>query len=261
MARRDRGVTGPSTPASEHVQVPSTARPGPLSRRTAAATCRTSGACGLPRRHPTSLTASSGSDPRARGAAGRGTRRPRAGRDRRARPELPAGGLADRHDRRRTMFAVQALRVAAARAAGRGPRGHHLDPGARPRRPAPRHRRGVLRHNAQALVPPCAAGSPCGRTPASTPRRRSPTRSSARRWVVAAGGLGALALSVATGGFALAAVLLLLIPGTFRPRSPARGATWPSRSATASLPRPASAARTLSSMTALQHAGLAAVFT
>ena len=71
-----------------------------------------------------------------------------------------------------------------------------------------------------------------------------------------------LALSVATGAFALAAVLLLLIPGTFRPAAvgPRRHLAVEIRDGLSFLGQHP-LLRTLSSMTALQHAGLAAVFT
>ncbi len=71
-----------------------------------------------------------------------------------------------------------------------------------------------------------------------------------------------LALSVATGAFALAAVLLLVIPGAFRPTSagPRRHLVIEIREGLAFLARHP-LLRTLSSMTALQHAGLGAVFT
>jgi MFS family permease len=71
-----------------------------------------------------------------------------------------------------------------------------------------------------------------------------------------------LALSIASGAFVVAAVLLLVIPGTYRPAiaGPRRHIAIEIREGLAFLGRHP-LLRTLSTMTALQHAGLAAVFT
>ena len=178
---------------------------------------------------------------------------------------LVAGGLADRHDRRRAMVAVQVLRVASAGlllvVAGTGGltipvlilAALLLGTG-----------EVFFDTNAQALV-------------AGLVTRDRLVHANARLDAVTTitntfvgpplGGLlmvvsVTLAIAVATGAFAAAVLLLLLIPGSFRPVAggPRRHLAVEIREGLAYLAtRPL--LRTLSTMTALQHAGLAAAFT
>ena len=178
---------------------------------------------------------------------------------------LLAGGLADRHDRRRTMVAVQVLRIVAALGLLAVAFAGTLT--------IPALILAALLFgtgevffdtNAQALV-------------AVLVRPERLVRANARLDAVTTIGntfvgppLGGvlvaisvvLALSITTGAFAVAAVLLLLIPGAFRPEvaGPRRHLALEIREGLTFLERHP-LLRTLSTMTALQHAGLGAVFT
>jgi MFS family permease len=178
---------------------------------------------------------------------------------------LVAGGLADRHDRRRTMLAVQLLRVVAALAllavafAGTlsipvlilaalllGTGEVFFDT------------------NAQALVANLV--SP-GHLVRANARLDAVTRLANTLVGPPLGGLllavsVVLALTVSVGAFAFAAAMLLVIPGAFMPAvaGPRRHLAVEIREGLSFLRRNP-LLRTLSSMTALQHAGLAAVFT
>ena len=178
---------------------------------------------------------------------------------------LVAGGLADRHDRRRTMLAVQALRVVAAIVLLCVAFAGALS--------IPVLILGALLlgtgevffdTNGQALV---AALVRPGRLVQANARLGAVTTITNTFIGPPLGGLllaisVVLALTVSTVSFALAAVLLLIIPGTFRPTVEVqrRHLAIEIREGLAFLAgHPL--LRTLSVMTALQHAGLTAVFT
>ena len=178
---------------------------------------------------------------------------------------LLAGGLADRHDRRRTMLAVQALRVVAAAVllAVAFVGGLSL----------PVLILGALLlgtgevffdTNGQALVaalvrPDRLVGAN-GRLDAVTTITNSFVGPPLGGLLLAVSVV--LALTISTLAFALAALLLLIIPGTFRPTTaePRRHLAIEIREGLAFLARHP-LLRTLSVMTALQHAGLAVAFT
>src|SRR4051794_5103455 len=178
---------------------------------------------------------------------------------------LVAGGLADRHDRRYTMLAVQALRIVAAGvllavaltgalsipalilgALLLGTGEVFFDTNAQALVAALVPRDGLVRANARldavGMIANTFIGPPLG-------------------GVLVAISV-TLALSVTTGSFAAAALLLLLIPGSFRPAATVerRHLAVEIREGAAYLAtRPL--LRTLSTITALQHAGLAIAFT
>ena len=133
---------------------------------------------------------------------------------------LLAGGLADRHDRRRTMLAVQGLRVVAALALlAVAVAGTISIPALILAALLLGTGEVFFDTNAQALV---AALVRPDRLVRANARLDAATTVANTFVVPPLGGVllavsAALALSVATGGFAVAAVLLVLIPGTFRP--------------------------------------------
>ena len=178
---------------------------------------------------------------------------------------LLAGGLADRHDRRLTMLAVQALRVVAAFGLlAVAIAGSLTIPALIVAALLLGTGEVFFDTNAQAMV--AALVRPERLVPANA--RLDAVTTIANTFVgPPLGGLllaisVVLALSITTGAFAVAAVLLLVIPGTFRPAvvGPRRHLAIEIRDGLAFLARHP-LLRTLSSMTALQHAGLAAVFT
>jgi MFS family permease len=178
---------------------------------------------------------------------------------------LLAGGLADRHDRRRTMLSVEALRVVAASGLLAVAFAGTLSI---PVLILAALLLGIgevfFDTNSQALV--AALVRPDHLVPANARLDAVTTLANTFIGPPLGGVLVAvsvvLALSVATGGFVIAAVLLLILPGTFRPivAGPRRHLAVEIRDGLRFLGRHR-LLRTLSSMTALQHAGLAAVFT
>jgi MFS family permease len=178
---------------------------------------------------------------------------------------LVAGGLADRHDRRRTMLAVQALRIATTlgllAVVGSGTV-------AIPALVLAALLLGIgevfFDTNAQAfvaaLVPAKALVAANGRLDAVTTITNTFIGPPLGGWLLAIS--SSLAVGVAAVAFALAAAALIAISGTFRPPVPEARASLASeiRDGLAFLARDR-LLRTLSLMTALQHAALAAVFT
>ena len=178
---------------------------------------------------------------------------------------LVAGGLADRHDRRRTMLAVQVLRVVAALVLlGVAYAGTLSIPALILAALLLGTGEVFFDTNAQALVANLVSPGQLvranGRLDAVTTLANTFVGPPLGGLLLAVSVV--LALTVPVGAFAVAAALLLLLPGTFRPAvaGPRRHLAVEIREGLSFLARDP-LLRTLSSMTALQHAGLTAVVT